>query len=66
MLGEFYLEYTRRIGHDELLRNLGENMLDFIENIDYVHTYMMSEYPDINMPSFRYWRILCVSYWSNV
>ncbi len=52
-MGEFYLDYIRRSGHDELLRNLGENLLDFLENLDYVHTYMMSEYPDVNMPSFR-------------
>ena len=42
------------MGHDELLRNLGDNMLAFIENLDYIHTYMMTEFPDINMPSFRY------------
>ena len=28
-------------------------MLDFVENLDYLHTYMMSDYPDIKMPSFR-------------
>ena len=27
-------------------------MLEFIENLDYLHTYMMSDYPDIKMPSF--------------
>ena len=53
MVGEFYLEHTRKLGHDELLRNLGENMLAFLENLDYMHTYMMSDYPDANMPSFR-------------
>ena len=54
MMGEYYLDYVRdKMGHDELLRNLGDNMLAFIENLDYIHTYMMTEFPDINMPSFR-------------
>ena len=54
MMGEYYLDYVRhKMGHDELLRNLGDNMLAFIENFDYIHTYMMTEFPDINMPSFR-------------
>lgn len=53
LVGEYYFDYIQRTGHDELMRNLGENMLQFLENLDYVHTYMMSEYPDINMPSFH-------------
>ena len=28
-------------------------MLAFLQNLDYVHTFIMAEYPNINMPSFR-------------
>ena len=52
-LGEHYLDHIRKLGHDELLRNLGENLLAFLENLDYVHTYMMSDYGDMSMPSFK-------------
>lgn len=53
LMGEFYFDYIRKLGHDELLRNLGASFKDFLENLDYVHTYMMSEYPEMSSPSFR-------------
>lgn len=53
MLGEQYFRYLQRNGHDEFLRNLGGNMLDFLQNLDSVHTYMMGTYPEMNAPSFR-------------
>ena len=53
MIGDHYLVYLQRNGHDDLLRMLSDNFQDFLENLDYVHTYMMSQFPDINMPSFR-------------
>ena len=39
--------------HGPLLKVLGETMVDFVENLDYIHTYMMAEYPDVGMPHFR-------------
>ena len=53
MLGDFYLGYSRLLGHDEFLRNLGTTVLTFLQNIDSTHSYARCNYIDINMPSLR-------------
>lgn len=53
MLGEFYLHYSRSFGHDEFFRNLGTNVLSFLQNIDSTHTYAKCNYENLNMPSLR-------------
>ena len=53
MLGEFYLSYILKRGHDEMLRNLGSNILEFLQNVDSVHACAKKEYPDMIAPSFR-------------
>ena len=53
MLGEYYLDFMRKRGYDEMLRNLGSNILEFLQNLDSVHALCKRDYPDMVAPSFR-------------
>ncbi|XP_074657391.1 guanylate cyclase soluble subunit beta-2-like [Tubulanus polymorphus] len=52
--GSFFLHFLRKSGHDEVLRTLGNNLLKFIENLDYLHgSYFSNEFPNGDPPSYR-------------
>ncbi|CAH1781642.1 unnamed protein product [Owenia fusiformis] len=53
MVGEYYLDHIMNTGHEKMLRRLGGNLLAFLENLDSLHTYKLSDYPEMNAPSFR-------------
>jgi len=53
LLGEYFLTYLRNNGYDELVRNWGGDILEFLQNLDSVQTYLKSEYQDVATPSFR-------------
>ncbi|KAL4219763.1 hypothetical protein ACF0H5_020177 [Mactra antiquata] len=53
MLGEYYLSFLRKRGYDEMLRNLGSNILEFLQNLDSVHGLARRDNPDMVAPSFR-------------
>ena len=53
LLGEYFLDYLRNNYYDEIIRNVGANVLDFIQNLDWVQTYLSDEYQDVILPSFR-------------
>ncbi|XP_021349770.1 guanylate cyclase soluble subunit beta-2-like [Mizuhopecten yessoensis] len=53
LVGEFFMEFLNKNSYDELIRNLGSNTLDFVQNLDYVQTYLKEEYQEEVMPSFR-------------
>ncbi|WAR27241.1 GCYB2-like protein [Mya arenaria] len=53
MIGEYYLTYLEKRGFDEMLRNLGHNVLEFLQNLDSVHVLIRRDYPDMVAPSFR-------------
>ena len=53
MLGEYYLTFLHKRGYGEILRNLGHNVLEFLQNLDSVHALVKRDYPDMVAPSFR-------------
>ncbi|XP_062600671.1 guanylate cyclase soluble subunit beta-2-like [Saccostrea cucullata] len=53
MFGAFLFEHLRRYGYEELIRNLANNVLEFLQNMDYVQSYLKEEYQDYVMPHFR-------------
>ncbi|KAH3811317.1 hypothetical protein DPMN_139727 [Dreissena polymorpha] len=53
MLGEYYLTYLQKRGYDEMLRNLGHNTLEFLQNLDSLHALQKRDFPDVVAPSFR-------------
>ncbi|KAM3875219.1 LOW QUALITY PROTEIN: guanylate cyclase soluble subunit beta-2-like [Diretmus argenteus] len=51
--GEFFFEFCKRSGYDHMLRTLGGNLFDFIDNLDALHSYLALSYKEMNAPSFR-------------
>ncbi|XP_055502363.1 guanylate cyclase soluble subunit beta-2 [Leucoraja erinacea] len=51
--GEHFFEFCKRSGYDRMLRTLGGNLIDFIENLDPLHSYLSLSYQEMNAPSFR-------------
>ncbi|KAJ3590266.1 hypothetical protein NHX12_008220 [Muraenolepis orangiensis] len=50
---EYFFGFCKRSGYDHMLRTLGRNMFEFIENLDALHSYLALSYEEINAPSFR-------------
>uniref|UniRef100_A0A667Y2N9 guanylate cyclase n=1 Tax=Myripristis murdjan TaxID=586833 RepID=A0A667Y2N9_9TELE len=51
--GEYFFEFCKRSGYDHMLRTLGGDLFEFIENLDALHSYLALSYKEINAPSFR-------------
>uniref|UniRef100_UPI003AAEB369 guanylate cyclase soluble subunit beta-2-like n=1 Tax=Centroberyx gerrardi TaxID=166262 RepID=UPI003AAEB369 len=51
--GEYFFEFCKRSGYDHMLRTLGGNLFEFIENLDALHSYLALSYKEMNAPSFR-------------
>uniref|UniRef100_A0A7M4E8Y6 guanylate cyclase n=1 Tax=Crocodylus porosus TaxID=8502 RepID=A0A7M4E8Y6_CROPO len=51
--GEYFFEFCKRSGYDHMLRTLGGNLYEFIENLDSLHSYLSLSYQEMNAPSFR-------------
>uniref|UniRef100_H3BCR9 guanylate cyclase n=1 Tax=Latimeria chalumnae TaxID=7897 RepID=H3BCR9_LATCH len=51
--GEYFFEFCKRSGYDHMLRTLGGNLYEFIENLDALHNYLSLSYQEMNAPSFR-------------
>ncbi|KFV12361.1 Guanylate cyclase soluble subunit beta-2, partial [Tauraco erythrolophus] len=57
-----FFEFCKRSGYDHMLRTLGGNLYEFIENLDALHSYLSLSYQaisflffpqEMNAPSFR-------------
>lgn len=42
--GEHFFEFCKRSGYDHMLRTLGGNLFEFIENLDALHSYLSLSY----------------------
>lgn len=42
--GEYFFEFCKRSGYDHMLRTLGGNLFEFIENLDALHGYLSLSY----------------------
>ncbi|XP_035240242.1 guanylate cyclase soluble subunit beta-2-like [Anguilla anguilla] len=51
--GEYFFEFCKQSGYDHMLRTLGGNLYEFIENLDALHSYLSLSYKEMNAPSFR-------------
>ncbi|XP_030312157.1 guanylate cyclase soluble subunit beta-2 [Calypte anna] len=51
--GQYFFEFCKRSGYDHMLRTLGGNLYEFIENLDALHSYLSISYQEMNAPSFR-------------
>ncbi|XP_073673513.1 guanylate cyclase soluble subunit beta-2-like [Garra rufa] len=53
LFGEYFFEFCKRAGYDHMLRTLGGNLFEFMENLDALHGYLSLSYKEMNAPSFR-------------
>ncbi|KAK1802316.1 hypothetical protein P4O66_021980, partial [Electrophorus voltai] len=57
LFGEYFFSFCKMSGYDSMLRTLGGNLVEFIENLDALHSYLALSYQEMNAPSFRVERI---------
>ncbi|CAL8290820.1 unnamed protein product [Lota lota] len=53
LFGEYFFSFCKQAGYDTMLRTLGGNLTEFIENLDALHSYLALSYQEMNAPSFR-------------
>uniref|UniRef100_A0A8C3VKL0 guanylate cyclase n=1 Tax=Catagonus wagneri TaxID=51154 RepID=A0A8C3VKL0_9CETA len=53
LFGEYFFQFCKMSGYDRMLRTLGGNLTEFIENLDALHSYLALSYQEMNAPSFR-------------
>ncbi|CAM5076462.1 unnamed protein product [Natator depressus] len=53
LFGEYFFTFCKMSGYDRMLRTLGGNLTEFIENLDALHSYLALSYQEMNAPSFR-------------
>ncbi|KAM4602140.1 guanylate cyclase soluble subunit beta-2-like [Polymixia lowei] len=53
LFGEYFFNFCKQAGYDTMLRTLGGNLTEFIENLDALHSYLALSYQEMNAPSFR-------------
>ncbi|XP_056329093.1 guanylate cyclase soluble subunit beta-2-like [Danio aesculapii] len=53
LFGEYFFEFCKTAGYDRMLRTLGGNLFEFMENLDALHSFLSLSYKEMNAPSFR-------------
>ncbi|XP_034721079.1 guanylate cyclase soluble subunit beta-2 [Etheostoma cragini] len=53
LFGEHFFLFCKQAGYDTMLRTLGGNLIEFIGNLDSLHSYLALSYQEMNAPSFR-------------
>ncbi|XP_068460255.1 guanylate cyclase soluble subunit beta-2-like [Clinocottus analis] len=53
LFGEHFFLFCKQAGYDTMLRTLGGNLIEFIGNLDALHSYLALSYQEMNAPSFR-------------
>uniref|UniRef100_A0A8C6XI36 guanylate cyclase n=1 Tax=Naja naja TaxID=35670 RepID=A0A8C6XI36_NAJNA len=53
LFGQYFFNFCKTSGYDKMLRALGGNLMEFIENLDSLHSYLALSYQEMNAPSFR-------------
>ncbi|XP_035692500.1 guanylate cyclase soluble subunit beta-2-like [Branchiostoma floridae] len=52
--GEYFIDFCMEAGYDSILRALGGNLQDMLDNLDYMHYgYLTITYTEMNAPSFQ-------------
>lgn len=44
LFGEYFFKFCKMSGYDRMLRTLGGNLMEFIENLDALHSYLALSY----------------------
>lgn len=44
LFGEYFFKFCKKSGYDQMLRTLGGDLTEFIENLDALHSYLALSY----------------------
>lgn len=44
LFGDYFFSFCKMSGYDRMLRTLGGNLIEFIENLDALHSYLALSY----------------------
>ncbi|XP_059821989.1 guanylate cyclase soluble subunit beta-2-like [Hypanus sabinus] len=53
LFGGYFFTFCKMSGYDRMLRTLGGSLMEFIENLDALHSYLALSYQAMRAPSFR-------------
>ncbi|XP_069349204.1 guanylate cyclase soluble subunit beta-1 isoform X2 [Eulemur rufifrons] len=53
MFGKMFFVFCQESGYDTILRVLGSNVREFLQNLDALHDHLATIYPGMRAPSFR-------------
>ncbi|XP_051870402.1 guanylate cyclase soluble subunit beta-2-like [Pristis pectinata] len=53
LFGGYFFTFCKVSGYDRMLRTLGGSLMEFIENLDALHSYLALSYQAMRAPSFR-------------
>ncbi|TKS68251.1 Guanylate cyclase soluble subunit beta-1 [Collichthys lucidus] len=53
LFGKMFFEFCQESGYDTILRVLGSNVREFLQNLDALHDHLGTIYPGMRAPSFR-------------
>ncbi|XP_070711441.1 guanylate cyclase soluble subunit beta-2 [Pempheris klunzingeri] len=53
LFGQHFFMFCKQAGYDTMMRTLGGNLVEFIGNLDALHSYLALSYQEMNAPSFR-------------
>ncbi|XP_038658521.1 guanylate cyclase soluble subunit beta-2-like [Scyliorhinus canicula] len=53
LFGGYFFTFCKVSGYDRMLRTLGGSLMEFIENLDALHSYLALSYQEMKAPSFR-------------
>ncbi|QSJ15362.1 heme NO-binding domain-containing protein [Nostoc sp. UHCC 0702] len=51
--GEYWIQYTGKAGYGAMMDMSGDNLPEFLENLDDLHTRLSVHFPQYNPPSFE-------------
>lgn len=51
--GEYWVQYTAQEGYGELMDMSGDNLVEFLENLDNLHARVGISFPKLQPPSFE-------------
>ena len=48
MIGTYFIQYLREMGHEKLLRCLGNSLFEYINNMNRLHSHLKRSIPDLD------------------
>ena len=50
MLGRYFIQYLCEKGYGDMLRSLGRNLFEYLNNLSHIHKHISYAMPDVRTP----------------